>query len=139
MMMMMMMSLHAENAAGLAELARGSTDAQVAKKPDAPLQRLLPAVGWLVDCLQQHRQAVGVPAETVEELQQMNSYVQMAMPAAMLGLCMRVDEAAVRNMMSPQSVGAAEMANVMHRIAMPVLVQTPHAYACNNPGVLASE
>jgi hypothetical protein len=134
-------SLMNENAPGLAEIKRSSTadaiEMETARKPDAPLERLLPVDTWLLEQLQQHQQALGVPAELVAELQQILSYVQMALPAAMMGLCMSVNEAAMRAG-TVNSVGGAEMGNAMHRIAMPVLAQTPHAYACNNPGVLSS-
>jgi hypothetical protein len=133
----MHISLHAENAPGVAEIIRSSTDQrekETAKKLDAPLQQLLPAVQWLVDSLQEYQRDLGVPLESFMKLQQMNSYVQMAMPAAMMGLCMRVGQEDIRNMRVPASVRAGEMANVMHRIAMPILAQTPHTYACNNPG-----
>jgi hypothetical protein len=126
-----------ENAAGLAEIKHSSTadatEKDIARKPNAPLERLLPVVTWLVGQLQQHQQVLGVPAELVAELQQLLTYVQSALPAVVMGLCVRVDEAAMQAG-TIHSVGGAEMGNAMHRIAMRVLAQTPHAYACNNPG-----
>jgi hypothetical protein len=137
----MHLSLMNENAPGLADIKRSSSadpiEKQIANKPDAPLERLLPIDTWLLQQLKQHQQGLGVPGGLVSELQEMLTYVETALPAAMMGLCVRVDEAAVRAG-TINSVGGAEMGNVLHRIAMPVLAQTPHGYACNNPGEATS-
>jgi hypothetical protein len=133
------MSLIDELAPSLAEIKRSSTtdtiEKEIASNPDAPLGRMLPVVTWLVEQLQQHQQGLGVPAELVAELQQLH----MLLPASatMTGACVRVDEAAVQAG-TVNSLSGAEMRNVMHRVAMTVLAQTPHAYACNNPGMCGS-
>ncbi|WIA17012.1 hypothetical protein OEZ85_013922 [Tetradesmus obliquus] len=132
----MHMSLNGGNAAGLAALIRSSTDARekaVAQKPDAPLQRLLKPLDWLVGCFEQHQQQLGVPDVVMQELRANRSYVVTVLPYALQGMAMRADEAIIRSMASPASVGAAEMTHLMHRTAMPILAWTPHAYACDNP------
>jgi hypothetical protein len=127
------------NAAGLAEVKRSSTadaiEQEIARNPNAPLARLLPVDTWLVEQLQQHQQGLGVPAELVAEMQQL----QMLLPASavMTGPCVEANEAAVQAG-AVNSVSSAEMRDAMHRVAASVLAQTPHAYACNNPGVFAS-
>jgi hypothetical protein len=129
------------NAAGLAEIISSNNadavDKEIATNPDIVLEQLPPAVTWLVEQLQQHQHALGVPAELVAELQQLLSHVQQALPAATTGLCVGLNEPAV-GAGTVNSVGCAEMGNVMHRIAMSVMAQTPHAYACNNPGMFDS-
>jgi hypothetical protein len=130
------------NAAGLEEIKHSSTadaiEQEIARNPNAPLARLLPVDTWLVEQLQQHQQGLGVPAELVHELQQLRSYVEVVLPAAMMGHSFKMSEAAVQAG-AVESIGIQEMARMMHRIAINVLAQTPHAYACNNPGVFNLE
>ena len=85
----------------------------------ARLPQLLPAVAWLVESLQQHRQALAVPPQLLAEQQQLNSYLQSV----------------AWSEPGREPSEAAELAEEMQRIAACVMAQVPHDYACNNPGV----
>jgi hypothetical protein len=137
----MHMSLKGKVAAGAPELAGSNVHALMvevaAEMPDGLLQQLLPAVSWLVDCLEQHQLTLRVPAELLKEQQRMNSRLHRGMAAVMRGPHVRMAEAAQPG--AAGTPGVEEMLHNVHSIAMCILAQVPQAYACNNPGVWASE